>query len=201
MDQQIRTGKSMNVLGVIFDSKLDWHEQVTNTIKKANKSLYAIKMIRNYFTPKEIKIFLDSFFYSVLYYYSEIWLLPTLNQCQKQLLLSASANALRLCYRHPTPFVSFDLLHKQNFKSTPKYYAKYQLSLLLYKYFNSTSHNKDWIDFANQFVITGRQSKFIMMQNNKLRIGLNSVPNRFNYISNQIELDMLNLSFPPLSSK
>ncbi len=62
MDQQIRTGKSMNVLGVIFDSKLDWHEQVANTIKKANKSLYAIKMIRNYFTPKEIKIFLDSFF-------------------------------------------------------------------------------------------------------------------------------------------
>jgi hypothetical protein len=34
--------KSMNVLGVTFDSKLNWKEQVANTIKKSNKSLYAI---------------------------------------------------------------------------------------------------------------------------------------------------------------
>jgi hypothetical protein len=131
MNQQIRTKKSMNVLGVIFDVKMNWHEQVSNVIKEANKSLYAIKMIKGYFNPMEIKILLDSFFYSVLFYNSEIWLLPSLNQCQKLLLLSTSVNALRSCYRHPTPYVSFDLLHKHNHKSTPVHYSKYQLSLLL----------------------------------------------------------------------
>lgn len=36
MDVQIRTTKTMNVLGVIFDSKLTWHAQIANTINKAN---------------------------------------------------------------------------------------------------------------------------------------------------------------------
>ena len=191
----------MNVLGVVFDSKMNWQEQVSNAIKKANKSLYAIKMIKRYFNPTEIKILLDSYFYSVLYYNSEIWLLPSLYQCQTHLLLSASANALRSCYKHPTPYVSFDLLHKHNRKSTPEHYSKYQLSLLLYKYFNSSIHDTDWVDFVNQFVITGRQNKFMITKNNKLKIGLNSVPNRLNYITNQIELDLLNLSYPTYKFK
>jgi hypothetical protein len=63
MDQQIRTKKLMNVLGVIFHSKLNWHEQVANAIKKADRYLYAIKMTKQYFNSSEIKILLDSFLF------------------------------------------------------------------------------------------------------------------------------------------
>ncbi len=38
--------KSINILGVIFDSKLNWTEQVTSVIYSANKSLNTIKIIR-----------------------------------------------------------------------------------------------------------------------------------------------------------
>ncbi len=66
MDQQIRTRKSINALWVFFDSKLNWHEQVAKTIKKANRSLYPIKMIKRCFTPNEIKILLDSFLFEFI---------------------------------------------------------------------------------------------------------------------------------------
>ena len=45
-NQTIRSKKSMNVLGVIFDSKLNWNEHIANCIKKSNKALHAIRLIK-----------------------------------------------------------------------------------------------------------------------------------------------------------
>ena len=54
------TSKSyMNVLGVTFDSKLNWQIHVQNAVKKASKSLQAIKLIRKYFTKKQVKATFD----------------------------------------------------------------------------------------------------------------------------------------------
>ena len=75
----VRSQTSMNVLGVIFDSKLNWKEHVSNAIKKANKTLHAVRMIKKYFSSKELKIMLNSYFYSILYYNAEIWLTPSLH--------------------------------------------------------------------------------------------------------------------------
>ena len=83
----------MNVLGVIFDSKLNWAKHVANQINKANRALHAIKMIRKYFTKDEILQLLTSNFYSILYYNYEVWHIPNLKPQLKQLILSASAIA------------------------------------------------------------------------------------------------------------
>ncbi len=87
----------MNVLELTLDSKLNWGPQVSCAIKGANNALQAIKMIRKYFETSEIIQLLNSNFYSKLYYVSEIWHLPTLNSNCKKLLLSATANSLKLC--------------------------------------------------------------------------------------------------------
>ena len=76
----ISSTPQINVLGVTFDAKLQWTEQVSNVVKKANKSLLAIKLISKFFTQIEIKNLLTSNFYSVLYYNSEIWHLPKLKK-------------------------------------------------------------------------------------------------------------------------
>jgi hypothetical protein len=52
----VKSLKSMNMLGVTFDSKLNWKEHVTNAIKKSNKSLNAIRLIRKYFNTNELKL-------------------------------------------------------------------------------------------------------------------------------------------------
>ena len=41
----IPSKKSMNVLGVMFDSKLNWSEHVSHSIMKSNKALCALRLI------------------------------------------------------------------------------------------------------------------------------------------------------------
>jgi hypothetical protein len=60
-NDRIITSKQMNVLGIIFDSKLQWNAQVSSCLKKANKSLCALKLIRKYFNTKELQKMYDSF--------------------------------------------------------------------------------------------------------------------------------------------
>ena len=192
----VKSKKSMNVLGVTFDSKLNWKEQVANAIKKSNKSLYAIRMIKKYFSPTELKILLNTYYFSVLYYNSEIWLTPFLQSGPKQQLLSASANAIRSCMNCPSPYISFEMIHKQFKKSTPDQMAFYKISLLLYKVFNGKVSGKDWIDFNNQIISTGRQTYFDIHRSSTFKIGSNILSNKFSCINRKIHLDYLNLSFP-----
>ena len=63
----VTSKKTMNVLGVVFDNKLQWSAQVSNAILKANRALCAIKLIRKFFTKEELRtlptaIFFLSFF-------------------------------------------------------------------------------------------------------------------------------------------
>jgi hypothetical protein len=93
----IKSKNEINVLGITFDSKLQWGSQVSRAIRGANNSLQTIKLIGKYFTTPEIVQLLTSNFYSRFYYGSKIWHIPTLNQNCKKMLLSASANTLKLC--------------------------------------------------------------------------------------------------------
>ena len=52
----VRTSNhSMNVLGVQFDSKLSWKDQVNKQINKAKKAYHAINLIKYYFNKDELK--------------------------------------------------------------------------------------------------------------------------------------------------
>ena len=133
----IQSKAEMNVLGLTFDSRLNWGPQVSRAIKGANNSLQAIKMIRKYFKTFEIIQLLTSNFYSKLYYGSEIWHLPTLNSNCKKLLLSASANALKLCNTNYYPNISYVDLHKLHKQALPNSFCTYWHCLMLYKVINS----------------------------------------------------------------
>ena len=76
--------ESMNVLGVAFDCKLNWQIQVQKTITKLKSSLHAIQLISKHFTKKEILQLITSNYFSVLYYNSEIWHLPSLTNITKK---------------------------------------------------------------------------------------------------------------------
>ena len=68
---------SINVLGITFDSKLNWQNQIENVITKAKKALHAIKLVRKYFNKNELLRLITANYYSILYYNSEIWHLPS----------------------------------------------------------------------------------------------------------------------------
>ena len=127
--------KQINVLGVLFDSKLNWNSQAAQRISKAKKALYALRLLKRNFNGNEMRTLLDANFYSILYYNSVIWLTPNLSSEMKQSLLSISANALRSCLNLSFD-VSFENVHKISNKCTPKQIMSYQISLNLHKTLN-----------------------------------------------------------------
>ena len=88
---------NMIVLGVAFDSKLNWQTQVQNPITKAKKNLHAINLIKKHFKKDEILQLITANYYSVLYYNSEhSFIIPPI----EKKILSASANPLKLCTKY-----------------------------------------------------------------------------------------------------
>ena len=49
---EITSKTTMGVLGVLFDSKLQWVQHIAMAIKKANNALSAIKLIKNTLTKR-----------------------------------------------------------------------------------------------------------------------------------------------------
>ena len=50
--QTIKSNKSMNILGIIFDWKLQWSDHISHSIKHSMKALNAIRLIHK-FSQKE----------------------------------------------------------------------------------------------------------------------------------------------------
>ena len=174
----------MNVLGVIFDSKLNWQPHVATSIVKAKKSLFALRLLRKYFNNKEMCLLLDAHFYSVLYYNALIWLTPNLRSDLKQSLLSISANALRSCLMHDGFDISFEKLHKTHVKCTPTQVMSYQLALNLHRTLNFEAFEPDHetITILDQIICTRRQRNFQMIRNCNSKIGLNTTANKFQVV-------------------
>ena len=138
---------------------------------------------------------LTSNFYSILYYNSEVWHIENLNSNLKQLLLSASARALKICMYHPDPFLSFKKIHEINKRALPEQMMVYKHALMLYRIYNLHQPKREWMSLNFQQVLTSRQTNFKSLKVNKLKIGNNSVTNRLSILNGKIPLDWLNKSY------
>ena len=141
---------------------------------------------------------IDSYFYSVLYYNSSIWLSPDLSSACKQNLLSVSALCLRSCLTSQNYDVSFINLHKINNKCTPNQIMLYQISLLLFETANenSSTPSRSFVRLMDQVVCSGRQVMFELHRANRTKIGMNSIENKLYHINKIIVMDKLNWSYP-----
>ena len=133
-------------------------------------------------------------FYSILYYNSEVWHLPTLKTTLKQSLLSASAKALRVCDGNNDFYVSFNNLHKQCDRATPEMFLLYKTALSLYKLYNCDYNPIEFISLNFNQILTGRQTNFITLKSNAIKVGMNCLTNRLTVINNKIPFNWLNLS-------
>ena len=86
----------MKVLGVIFDTKLDWTPQVESVIKKTTKILHGLKYIRKYVNVKQAKHVITAYYYSTLFYGLEVWFHQRLAFKLKHKIRLAHSRALRV---------------------------------------------------------------------------------------------------------
>ena len=180
--------------GVLFDFNLRWTQQISQTITKSKRALHAIKLIKNHFNQQELLALLTSNFYSILYYNSEIWHLPTLSPRLKQLLLSASATALKITQKSQNRMQSFVSIHLECNRALPEQMIVYKHALLLHKLYNKNSPETEWIALNFQQLLTSRQLNFSITKTNRTKVGNNILANRLHILNNKIALSDLNES-------
>ena len=130
--------------------------------------------------------------HSVLYYNSEIWQLPTLSPHLKQKLLSASANAIKLCLTALPPNTSFKTIHVLAKRATPTQMTNYKHALQLFKLFISNNMSEDWISLNFQQNFNGRNDKIQFFNVSNYKVGRNLLVNRFLHLNNKIKYSWLN---------
>ena len=190
----IRSKNTINVLGITFDSQLKWDTQVSQTIRKAKSALHGIKLIKKFFNKNELKQLLTSNYYSILYYNSEIWHLPTLNTILKRQLLSASAAALKLISQTNDRQISHERLHLLNARATPVKMMTYKLALQLYKSYNDPKQNDTWMSLNFQQTFNTRCDTISIVDSSWNKIGRNKITNRMNILNGKIKHEWMNLS-------
>jgi hypothetical protein len=188
----ITSKSTINVLGVLFDSRMLWSHHVDRIILKANKALNALKILRKFFNTSELIMLVTSNYFSILYYNSEVWQLPNLNQNSKHKLFVASSNALKVCLHYPRTQYSYFDLHRITKRATPDMICKYKLALSLYKTFNDQLPFNEWVHLNFNQRSTSRQLTFITLKNNNKKVGLNSLANRYHSLNGKIPLVWMN---------
>ena len=143
---------------------------------------------------KELLQLITSNYYSILYYNSEIWHLPSLNVNLKQKLLSSSAKAIRMCSKSHSIDVSFVNLHARYNRATPDNLMFYKHALSLFKLFNSTDYTTEWAALNLNQINTSRQIHFVTGKSNLKRVGLNGIANQYHILNGKIPLNNFNKS-------
>ena len=158
-------------------------------------------MIKKYFTQSELLSLLTSNYYSILFYNSEVWHIPNLKPQLKQLLMSASANALKITQRTLNPFESFIDVHKSCKRATPNQMVIYKQAILLHTLYNKCLPQADWMDLNFNQILTSRQTLFKVIKANKYLVGNNIISNCLTILNDKVDLKDLNLSLDSFKVK
>ena len=80
-------------------------------------------------------------------------------------------------------------------RATPNKIMSYKLALQLYRTFNDQTPTQDWLNMNQNIILSSRQSKFSINKSCRLKVGMNVLSNRFNFLNSKIDFNWLNLSY------
>ena len=134
-DEIIECEKSVKLLGVTIDNKLNFNEHVSKICKKASQKLHALARISNYMSQEKLRTLMKAFVESQFGYCPLIWMFHsrTLNNRINRL----HERALRLVYKN-TNLTFKELLHKDH-SFTIHHRNLQRLAIEIYKVKNNLS--------------------------------------------------------------
>ena len=183
MGQYIQSKTTINVLGLVFDSKLKWKEQVETAVKGANSNLYGIKVIRRYSSHEELNKLVTAIFFSKLYYGAEVWHFPGLARPLKTKLKFASANALRLCNPNITNMHTHTEIHAMTKRALPKSMCLYTHALTLYRLIKNQCPETEFLHLNHQMTDNARTRNITFIKNQRYEVGNNILLNRMHSLN------------------
>ena len=139
-DEEITGRKSVKLLGVTIDNKLNFNEHVTKICNKANQMLHALARIAKYLDPDKLKIIMKSFIESQFNYCPLTWMFHSRKLNNR--INNLHERAHQLVYKNPnlnfhdllTRDKSFCIHHRnlQNL-ATEMYKVKHNISTTLFQ--------------------------------------------------------------------
>jgi hypothetical protein len=99
------------------------------------------------------------------------------------------------------PMISFVGLYEMAGRATPEKLLIYKHALMLFKLFNGPYYSIEFASLSVNLVLTPRQSQFQIIKTHRLKIGANTLSNRFYVINGKNPLNWLNLSLESFKIK
>jgi hypothetical protein len=186
-DRKIKVTNSFKVLGVMFDSKLDWTLHVNQVTAKTNRIMYALKKIRRFLNTSQANQVVTSFYFSVLYYGMEIWFHKHLMFHLKQKVRAAHYRALRLIHGQHLERNQLDAIAK---RATPDEWSDYCVAKTLAKLviLEVPVRLKDMV-MVNSYAERRKANRLFFFDSSKKKIGRQSFRNRLSVIAKQMKFE------------
>jgi exonuclease III len=185
----------IKVLGLIFDTKLNWTQQVGKAITNANKAKQAIKIISRYFNSEELLKLATAYFYSRLYYGAKVWLISTLNGCLKKKIWQASSRMLIVITKNFEVAHSYMELHRKYLRATPEMWSNYSTACAMYNLICKQTPDCIVPISMSNVLHSSRQRNFTFTRSNSKKIGFNCLSNRLQLVSRRINFSWQEMSF------
>ena len=72
---------------------------------------------------------------------------------------------------------------------------RYKLALQLFRTYNDATPSQDWLNINFNMIPNSRLNKFSINKTNRLKVGMNVISNRFNYLNGLIDLKWLDMTY------
>ena len=170
------------------DSNMKWKEHVDKAVSESNSSLYAIRMIRKYFSTEEVRNLLTALYYSKLYYGSEICHLQGLTLNLKKSIKLASANACKMCIpRANSHLLTHNEIHNLAKRAMPDNMCMYKHALMLHKLLRNDLCDDELMNLNFQIADNGRSTRLKFIKRQNYDVGKNILLNRLHILNDKIE--------------
>ena len=187
--------QEIKVLGLIFDSKLSWTQQVGKAITSANNAKQAIKLLSGYFNTEELLKLATAYFYSRLYYGAKVWLISTLAASLKKKIWQASSRMLRIVAKDFLGLHSYMYLHRIYLRATPEMWSNYSTACGMYNLVCRQSPEQVVPFLMMNALHSSRQQSYTFTRSNMTKIGFNCFSNRLQLVSNRMKCDWQQMSY------
>ena len=134
-NEVITASKSVKLLGITIDNKLNFNEHISKLCKKTSLKLHALSRVSNYLSSSKLKIIVKAFIESQFGYCPLIWMFHS--RALNYRINRLHERALRLVYKCPT--LTFEELLVKDNSFTIHHRNLQKLAIEMYKIINNIS--------------------------------------------------------------
>jgi len=190
----IKTKRTMNILGVIFNQNLTWSDHVFKTINSCQSVLHGLKILRKYFSLKDFTKLMTTYLFSKLFYAIEIWHFDLLSFNCKSKITSFYYTCCRLIVKDFERIQSRHEIDTQVKRATPKEFSNYCVARTVINAIHCNMSPLNQICLSTSFQIQRKPGQIFFFDNSRLKVGKNKLNNRLTWLFNEIKKPWLNLS-------